>query len=90
MLFIDGARTLSVSVSPEDNSKGLKGNLDLSGQTSMKDLSASQQIDAMIRDNRDWKGKTLSQLRALIRKADPAVVDEVKWKKPTDPSGVPV
>ena len=56
----------------------------------MKETSASQQIDAIISDHRDWKGKTLSQLRALIKKADPALVEEVKWKKPSNPSGVPV
>src|SRR2546427_12921444 len=38
----------------------------------------------------DWKGKTVSQLRGLIEKADPAAVEEVKWKKPTNPKGVPV
>ena len=56
----------------------------------MTDISLSRQIDAIINEHRDWKGKTLSQLRALIKKADPAVVEEVKWKKPTNPSGVPV
>jgi|SRR2546426_11463224 len=38
----------------------------------------------------DWKGKTVSQLRGLIEKADSAAVEEVKWKKPTNPEGVPV
>ncbi|HET8579626.1 MAG TPA: DUF1801 domain-containing protein, partial [Nitrospiraceae bacterium] len=38
----------------------------------------------------DWRGKKLSQLRALIKRADPAVVEEVKWKKPSQPMGVPV
>ncbi len=38
----------------------------------------------------DWRGKKLSQLRTLIKKADPAVVEEVKWKKPSRPEGVPV
>ncbi len=52
--------------------------------------SPSRQIDAIIREPGDWRGKKLSQLRALIRKADPAVVEEVKWKKPSKPSGVPV
>ena len=52
--------------------------------------SPSQQIDAIIKQPGDWRGKKLSQLRALIRKADPAVVEEVKWKKPSRPSGVPV
>ncbi len=52
--------------------------------------SASQEIDAIVREPGDWRGKKLSQLRALIKKADPALVEEVKWKKPSKPSGVPV
>ena len=52
--------------------------------------SPSQQIDALIKAPGDWRGKKLSQLRALIKKADPAVVEEVKWKKPSNPMGVPV
>jgi len=55
-----------------------------------KEKSASQQIDAIIEEAGDWRGKKLSQLRALIKKAYPAVVEEVKWKKPSRPSGVPV
>jgi hypothetical protein len=47
-------------------------------------------IDARIKKRGDWQGKTLSQLRALIRQADPAAVEEVKWRKPTHPTGVPV
>ncbi len=38
----------------------------------------------------DWRGETLSRLRALIKQADPASVEEVKWKKPSRPEGVPV
>ena len=52
--------------------------------------SASQQIDAIIKEANDWRGRKLSQLRAVIKKADPAVIEEVKWKKPSKPSGVPV
>jgi hypothetical protein len=52
--------------------------------------SPFEQIDAIIKEPGDWRGKKLSQLRALIKKADPAVVEEVKWKKPSKPSGVPV
>jgi hypothetical protein len=59
-------------------------------KTSPKEKSASQQIDAIIKEPGDWRGKKLSQLRAVIKKADPAVVEEVKWKKPSKPSGVPV
>ncbi|HVN15798.1 MAG TPA: DUF1801 domain-containing protein [Anaerolineales bacterium] len=57
---------------------------------SPKEKSASQQIDAIIKEPGDWRGKKLSQLRAVIRKADSAVIEEVKWKKPSKPSGVPV
>ena len=53
-------------------------------------MSASQQIDAIIKEAGDWRGEKLSQLRALIKQADPAVVEEVKWKKPSNPMGVPV
>jgi hypothetical protein len=52
--------------------------------------SPSQLIDTKIKELNDWRGKTLSHLRALIKQADPAVVEEVKWKKPTNPTGVPV
>ncbi len=54
------------------------------------DEFASQQIDAMIQESSDWRGRKLSQLRALIKQADPDLVEEVKWKKPSKPSGVPV
>lgn len=52
--------------------------------------SPAQQIDAIIKEPGDWRGKKLSQLRACIKKADPAVVEQVKWKKPSRPIGVPV
>ena len=55
-----------------------------------KGTSPSQEIDAIIQEAGDWRSKKLSTLRALIKKADPAVVEEVKWKKPSRPMGVPV
>ncbi len=58
--------------------------------TSRSAKSASQEIDAIIRELSDWRGKKLSQLRDLIKKADPGLVEEVKWKKPSKPQGVPV
>ncbi len=57
---------------------------------SSNDASASQQIDAMLGELGDWRGDRLSQLRALIKNADRDVVEEVKWKKPSNPTGVPV
>jgi hypothetical protein len=58
--------------------------------TSAEDKSISDQIDAIISESKDWRGRTLYQLRALIRMADTEGVEEVKWKKPSKPSGVPV
>lgn len=57
---------------------------------SSEDTPASEQIDAIIKMPGDWRGETLSQLRAVIKKADQAVIEEVKWKKPSKPEGVPV
>jgi hypothetical protein len=55
----------------------------------MTDESPSQLIDAKIEELADWRGSTLSRLRALIKQADPDVVEEWKWRKATNP-GVPV
>lgn len=51
--------------------------------------SASKLIDMKIRELGDWRGKTLQKVRKLVKAADPKVVEEVKWRKPTNPSGVP-
>ncbi|TMJ20236.1 MAG: DUF1801 domain-containing protein [Alphaproteobacteria bacterium] len=50
----------------------------------------SELIDAKIASLGDWRGETLARLRALIREADPEVVEAVKWRKPSNPGGVPV
>jgi hypothetical protein len=52
--------------------------------------SASQQIDRRIKELGDWRGAMLAHIRRLIREADPDVVEEVKWRKPSNPAGVPV
>lgn len=52
--------------------------------------SASQQIDAIIESSDDWHGKMLSKLRAIIKRADHEMIEEVKWKMPSNPMGVPV
>ena len=51
--------------------------------------SASRQIDARIKELNDWRGDLLARVRALIKQADPEVVEEWKWVKPTNP-GTPV
>ncbi|WP_300538628.1 DUF1801 domain-containing protein [Sphingosinicella sp.] len=52
--------------------------------------NASEEIDARIAALGDWRGEMLARLRALIREADPEVTETVKWRKPTNPAGVPV
>ena len=55
----------------------------------MADEDASALIDAKIASLGDWRGATLARLRALIREADLAIEEAVKWRKPTNPAGVP-
>jgi hypothetical protein len=54
-----------------------------------KDESPSRMIDARIKELDDWRGKTLSRIRALIKQADPEIVEEWKWQKASSP-GTPV
>ncbi len=52
--------------------------------------SPSRLIDARIKKLGDWRGETLARVRTLIKQADPDAVEEVKWRKPSNPAGVPV
>jgi len=52
--------------------------------------TASREIDAKIAALGDWRGAMLARVRHIIRAADPDGVEEVKWRKPTNPAGVPV
>ena len=56
---------------------------------SQKSKSPSQLIDARIKELGDWRGKTLEEVRRLINEADPEIVEEWKWRKPSNP-GTPV
>jgi hypothetical protein len=51
--------------------------------------NASKLFDKRIRELGDWRGKTLSKVRGIIKEADPDIVEEWKWVKPTNP-GTPV
>jgi len=55
-----------------------------------KGPSPSELIGARIRKLDDWRGEMLGRLRDLVKEADPEVVEDVKWRKPSNPSGVPV
>jgi len=50
-----------------------------------QDRSAPKLISARIAGLRDWRRETLGRMRALIKEADPDVVEELKWVKPTNP-----
>jgi hypothetical protein len=52
--------------------------------------SASRKIDAKIETLNDWRGDMLVRIRKVIHDADPEIVEEVKWVKPSNPMGVPV
>jgi hypothetical protein len=54
------------------------------------DETPSALIDAKIAGLGDWRGVMLGKLRKVILQADPQIVEEVKWRKPTNPKGVPV
>jgi hypothetical protein len=47
-------------------------------------------VDARIAELDDWRGEMLSRIRGLAKQAVPDVVEEIKWRKPSNPSGVPV
>jgi hypothetical protein len=52
--------------------------------------SPSRLIDAKIASHADWRGEILARVRKLIREAAPGIVEDVKWRKPSNPAGVPV
>jgi hypothetical protein len=55
----------------------------------MSDETPSEAIDSRIAALADWRGEMLARVRALIREADAEAVEAVKWRKPTNPAGVP-
>ena len=52
--------------------------------------SGAAEVDGRIEELGDWRGEMLARLRAVIKQADPEVVEERKWKKASNPAGVPV
>jgi hypothetical protein len=54
------------------------------------EVMVGEAIDAIIGKLADWRGERLSHIRTLIKQADPEVIEEVKWKKASNPDGIPV
>jgi hypothetical protein len=59
-------------------------------KSSSQKVESPEEVDARIQELADWRGEMLARLRALIKQADPEVVEDCKWKKPSNPWGVPV
>ena len=76
-------RTSTASASTSSPDKSSRGE-------SASSSPASRLIDIKIQQLGDWRGDLLARLRALIHEADPEVVEECMWIKPTNPGGVPV
>ena len=53
-------------------------------------MTDSAEIDAQIKELGDWRGEALAKVREVIKRAEPDVVEEIKWRKPKSPGGVPV
>ena len=56
----------------------------------VKGPSRTTTADEKIRKSDDWRERTLAKVRQLIKQSDPEIVEEVKWKKPSNPDGIPV
>ena len=59
-------------------------------EAAAQDRTASDQIDSKIASLGDWRGATLARVRRLIRESEADIVEDVKWRKPSNPAGVPV
>jgi hypothetical protein len=65
------------------------GGGDMKKSRSRSPESSSKPIDEGIDNPGDWRGELLSRLRALIMEAEPDMTEERKWRKPSNPAGVP-
>ena len=86
----DDSRAVGTGAVKWDDTTREERHVDTMKESSVQKVeSPSQLVDARIKELGDWRGETLSRLRALIKEADPEVVEEWKWSKPSSP-GVPV
>jgi hypothetical protein len=88
-----GRKGTSPSASREGATRGIRSGhrRSAAGESSEQTpVPASDQIDAMVRELEGWQGEALARFRDLIKKALPDVVEEIKWRKPSNPDGSPV
>ena len=69
--------------------KAVKRTAKKTAKKSAKTVAPAKKIDQLIRELGDWRGATLAEVRAVIKKADPAIVEMWMWEKPSS-GGVPV
>lgn len=62
----------------------------IEGEDAAEAATPARLIDAKIAALGGWRGARLAHMRQLIRQADPEIVEDVKWRKPSNPNGVPV
>lgn len=55
-----------------------------------KENNDAEEIDQIIMGLKDWRGKTLGSLRSIILESNPEIKEQIKWRKPSRPQGVPV
>lgn len=55
-----------------------------------KTRTSAKRAGATIKAIGGWRGETLARIRVIVQSADPQIVEEVKWRKPSNPDGVPV
>jgi hypothetical protein len=83
-----------MSASQSTRKPAANGNRKTSSEPTEEERAAMQEfakeVDGIIKKSSGWRGETLSRLREIVLGAGPAVVEEVKWKKPSRPEGVPV
>lgn len=84
------ARTTSKSTAPRNAAGRSSPRAPAKRTAPAKAESASRRIDDKIKSLGDWRGKALADVRRLIHKAVPDIVEEIKWVKPSNPLGVPV
>lgn len=61
----------------------------MSGAALAEEATGARAVEAKIASLGDWRGQALARMRSLIREAEPAVVESVKWRKAANPLGVP-
>lgn len=86
MKAVDKKAAVKAAARPARAGKGLT----TKNSSSRREKTAPELIGKSVKEAGDWRGRTLTRVRQLIKEADPEIVEEVKWRKPSHPEGTPV